>query len=388
LFPSDLFTGFGPSRIHPQGFEPLLAQATGRKTHQLRAGVRSDTPRLPGVYGMIDRRGCLIYVGKSKSLRCRLLSYFRVKSRDRKAGRIIGRAHSIIWETAPDEFAALIRELELIRRFRPRYNVMGQPGRHRYMFIGLGRAPAPYLFATREPTGNEIALYGPFVGARTAASAVRRLNDIYRLRDCSQKQAMHFSDQRSLFALDLVPGCLRHEIGTCLGPCAGSCSQRDYSKNVRAARAFLDGDTQGLLDTLQQEMLEASRTLQFERAMLVRDRLAEIRWLSDRLVWLKNARAEHSFVYPLKGADGRVLWYLIERGQVRGVVYPPKTVRAARNVAKQIAEIYAVKANLETVMPRGQVDSVLLVAAWFRKRPEERTRCLTSDAVAAQLPSI
>jgi excinuclease ABC subunit C len=388
LFPRELFSGFGPSQIHPPGFAPGVAAVHGRRTKRLRAGVRADAPRLPGVYGMIDRRGQLIYVGKAKLLRARLMSYFRVKSRDPKAGRIVGRSAAIVWETAPDEFGALIRELELIRRFRPRFNVLGQPGNRRYIFICIGRPPAPYAFATQDPTGKELAVYGPLVGAAKVRDAVRRLNDAFRLRDCSQQQTMRFAEQRDLFALELAPGCLRYDIGACLGPCAGFCSQRDYAKNVNKAREFLDGKDRSLLCSIEAEMLDASRRMEYERAMSLRDKLADLRWLTDRLVWLKNARQDHSFVYPLQGPDARTVWYLIERGQVRGAVYPPADGKSAKAVAKLIDGIYIDRKATSTMMPHGQVDSVLLVAAWFRKWPHERAKCLGWDvAMSPGIPS-
>jgi excinuclease ABC subunit C len=381
LFPSDTFTGFGPSRVHPAGYSPTLTQIDGRKAKVLREGVRGEAPRVPGVYGMLDRRGQLVYVGKAKLLRARLLSYFRVNSRDPKAGRIIERTERIIWEPAPDEFGALIRELELIRRFRPIFNVQGQPGRQRHIYLCLGRAPAPYAFVSREPTGKETAVFGPLVGAARAGDAARRLNDAFRLRDCSQRQKMHFADQRDLFSLELTPGCLRFDIGACLGPCARLCTQAGYGASARAAHDFLDGADRRLLTDLEAEMTAAAQSFQYERAMALRDKLADLRWLTDRLVWLKNARQEHSYVYPLEGHDGRAVWYLVERGQVRGAVYPPRGQRSRSAVARLLDEVYARGGTATgTVMPKGQVDSVLLVAAWFRKRPEERERCLKWDA--------
>lgn len=378
LFPHETFTGLGPSRIHPTGFTPIHSEARGRQMATLRTAVRMAAPKLPGVYGMIDRRGRLIYIGKAKMLRARLLSYFRENSRDPKAGRILERVDTIVWETATDEFAALIRELELIRRFRPRFNVQGQPGNRRYIYLCLGRAPAPYAFATRDPTGKELAMYGPLVGAARVRESARRLNDAFLLRDCTQRQTMRFAEDRNLFKLEFSPGCLRHEIGTCAGPCAGFCTRDTYSEKIQAARRFLEGHDRTLLATLENEMREASARLEFERAMVLRDKLADLRGLTDRLVWLKNARDNHSFVYPLIGADERTVWYLIERGQVRAAVYPPKNKRTRRIVGELIQSVYAER-RPATVMPHGQVDSVLLVAAWFRKQPAERTKCLSAD---------
>src|SRR5205809_6003037 len=149
LFQRQTFSGFGPLGLAVDSEAPSLYVVRSRRPARLRARVRTDGPRLPGVYGMVDEGGELIYVGKAKCLRSRLLSYFRPRSRDPKAGRILQHTRKLVWEYVPSEFAALLRELELIRRWRPRFNVQGQPHRQR-TYICLGRQPAPYVFLTRK----------------------------------------------------------------------------------------------------------------------------------------------------------------------------------------------------------------------------------------------
>src|SRR5438270_658987 len=123
LFPAPEFSGFGPSSQDLGVAERPLLTATAARPGALRVLVRRDASRQPGVYGMIDATGRLIYVGKAKALRVRLLSYFRSKSRDPKAGRILSLTRSLVWEPCLHELAALVRELELIRRWRPHFNV-------------------------------------------------------------------------------------------------------------------------------------------------------------------------------------------------------------------------------------------------------------------------
>src|SRR5262249_54006602 len=149
----------------------------------------------------------------------------------------------------------------------------------------------PYLFVTRQPPADVIACYGPLHGGQRVADAVRRLNDLFRLRDCEQSQKMHFADQGELFPMLRPAGCLRYEIGTCSGPCAAGVSRSGYGRQVRAARAFLDGADDSVLRTLEREMAVAAESLAFERAAALRDKLDAIRWLSDRLSWLQRARA-------------------------------------------------------------------------------------------------
>src|SRR5438105_3941929 len=121
------FGDFGPIALGPTLARPACQQIHGKRNGELRTRVRLLCPATPGVYGMVDGNGELIYIGKAKSLRLRLLSYFRPRSRERKAARIIGQTKTLAWELCPNEFSALLRELELIRRWRPRCNVTGQP---------------------------------------------------------------------------------------------------------------------------------------------------------------------------------------------------------------------------------------------------------------------
>jgi excinuclease ABC subunit C len=383
LFPADPFEGFGPSRFRPADDVPAGRRVRGKRPARLKIGVKDHAPKSPGVYGMLDDRGRVVYVGKAKNLRARLLSYFRVNSRDPKAGKILDHTRVLIWEEAADEFAALLRELELIQRLTPRFNVLGQPDFARYHYLCLGKSPAPYLYAATAPTGKELGCYGPLVTRNRSEEAARRLNDWFGLRDCPSTVPMVFADQAELFPDDRAAKCLRFEIGNCLGPCAGHCSRKEYGAGVRAIKAFLDGRDRSLIRTLKGQMDDAAAGFAFEKAMAMRDRLTVVEWLDDRLTLLRKARGRESFVYPLAGADGREVWYLLNRGQVRAVVRQPVSVAEREKVAAVFAATFTETAA-PAVLTGGAVDSVLLVSAWFRKYPAEKAKLLTRDAALAK----
>jgi excinuclease ABC subunit C len=370
LFRRPVFTGFGPNGLHP-GLQVALMQLRGSRPGKLRAGVREHGPRTPGVYGMIDAQGELIYVGKAKCLRSRLMSYFRPNSRDPKAGRILQATRRLVWEECSSEFAALLHELELIRRWQPRFNVQGQPLRRRRVYLCVGRRPAPYVFTAPRPPRTAAAIFGPVPAGRRTAEAVRRINDWFRLRDCPQSQEMVFADQQELFPVLRSAGCLRHEIGNCLGPCAAACTRTDYSTHVAAAVAFLAGRDSSPLRMVEREMIEAARRLEYERAAVLRDRLDVLAWLCGRLDHLRQCTQE-SFVYPVMGHGGKELWYLIRGGRVRGVCAPGDPVA--------LAKVYGTKAPAAGPPGVDEMDRVLLVAAWFRRHREERSRTLTPEA--------
>jgi excinuclease ABC subunit C len=381
LFARAAFTGFGPHGLSGGDGETPLYAVEGGRPSRLRARVREQCPRSPGVYGMVDAAGELVYVGKAKCLRARLLSYFRPRSRDPKAGRIVGDARVVAWERAPSEFAALLRELELIRRWQPRHNVQGQPRRRR-VYVCLGRRPAPYAFLAPRPPATAFAVFGPVPGARKAGEAVRRLNDWFGLRDCPQSQEMVFADQQELFPVVRAPGCLRHEIGTCLGPCAAACARADYADHVRAARAFLEGRDPTPLESLERDMTAASAALAFERAAVLRDKLEALRWLSDHLERLRQA-ATPSFVYPVAGADGSCLWYFIHQGRVRAALPAPRDDAGRRAAAALLEAVYE-RADVAGPPGLDEIDSVLLVAGWFRRHAAERRRTLQPGEALGQ----
>ena len=383
LFASSPFAGFGlDSRTAgaPRG-ERIEADSRLR----LKRGVREQCPSRPGVYGMVDEHGELIYVGKAKLLRPRLLSYFRTGAGAGKSRRILRRTKVIAWEYLPHELAALIRELELIRRWRPRFNVVGRPDPRKRVYVCLGRAPAPYLFLSTQVTNQCQCAWGPVPSGPRAVLAVKTLNDAYKLRDCPRPRVpMVFADHGHLFDPALTAGCLRYEIGDCLAPCAAACTRRQYGDRARFARRFLDGANDAATESLTRRMKETAQCEQFERAAGLRDQLESLAWLRETLERGERARQELSFVYPVIDADDQSWWYFIERGQPRSLV--PLAATSSTQVRRLLKQIFVDKPCVGGPND-GQEDRELLwlVASWFRRNPAERERTLTPQAALAAL---
>lgn len=383
LFSLDHFTDFGPNRLLPEAPPAKLWHARGRSA-ALRTAVRTGCPKKPGVYGMLDQHGDLIYIGKAKQLRTRLLSYFRPASRDARTSRIVDNTYGLIWEINPSEFAALHRELELIQRWRPRFNVLGKPNGWRYTYVCLGRRPAPYVFLAARPPASAAAFYGPVSAGQHAFEAVRRVNDLFRLRDCSQKQEMVFAEQQELFPVQLVAGCLRYEIGTCLGPCAAACTRTAYGAQVKQVAAFLEGKNLGVLQTLHWAMAEAAAEQAFERATVLRDKLEALMWLHEQLETLRAARTSASVVYPVTGWDGSSIWYLIHGGRAIVGTPAPRGVAERNRTAALMQRVF--KPGDGELKASAPVEGVLLVASWFRRFPLERQRALTPEQALGTQP--
>src|SRR5262249_35195803 len=144
---------------------------------------------------------------------------------------------------------------------------------------------------------------------------------------------------RELFPLPRAAGCVRHEIGTCLGPCAAACTHAAYAEQVRAARAFLEGADTALLETVERTMAEAAAALAFGRAAPLRAKRDAVRWRHDHLTRRRGARERYTFIYPVRGQGGE-LWYLIRQGRVLAAVPSPEEETSRQAAAAQIEAVY------------------------------------------------
>lgn len=366
------FVDFGEDSLFPFP-RTGLHSIESREQADLRDQVRKFAPREPGVYGMLDPLGRLIYVGKSKCLRNRLLSYFLPNNEEDKSGRIVQSTRSIVWELQPSEFAALLREQYLIRHFQPRFNVQGIPRRQQPVYVCLGRGPAEQFYTSKRRDPKAIYCLGPLTGVARASRAVETLNRVFGLRDCSSKQACSFTDQMQLFTIDLRPGCIRLEMQTCLGPCISACSRRDYDRQVQQARAFLAGEHKEPLNKLRQQLGRAAENLHFERAAVLRDDCRAVEWLHRRAVDLATARESYTFVYPVPSQlrdRQQSIWYLIRRGMIEGAVAAPASPQQARKVEPMLQRwLQSDNAVGSGFVPR--TETLALVSSWFRKHRHE-----------------
>jgi excinuclease ABC subunit C len=355
----------------------------------MRAHVRATAQDRPGVYRMLAADGEIVYVGKSKRVRTRLLSYFRCAFPEEKGARIVREADRIEWEYTPSEFAALLEELRLIKRYRPRLNVaMKRDARH-FAFIKLTRGPAPKLLVVRGAGAEDAQIYyGPFHGAQRVGEAVRELNDALGLRDCRLDQPMHFADQPELFQIfPRTPGCIRHEIRKCLGPCVGGCTSREYDERVRLVRAFLDGADDGPMAALRTDMQAASDLMDFERAASLRDKLQRLEHLREQFVRFRFAVETLSFVYTVPGHDGDDRVYLIRRGRVRGEYEVPRTDRERARLLEMVESVFSPVERDTAQVPSHEVDELLLLSSGFRRFPDELARSCGASADAAEAPT-
>lgn len=350
----------------------LRPRTTEARVLEMLHSVKERAENKPAVYRMVAADGEVVYVGKAKQLRTRLLSYFRGVYPDDKGARILREADAIDWEYVPSEFAALLTELRHIKRYRPRLNVaMKRDGRN-LCFIKLTGGVAPRLTVVRGPGNDDRALYyGPFLGAQRVDESLRELSDVLGMRDCTLDKRMKFSDQGELFTgPPRTPGCLRYEVKKCLGPCIAACSSREYMDRVAMARAFLDGADDGPVKTLRSEMETSSERLEYERAAAYRDKLHRLEALHAQFGRLRFAVESLSFVYTVTGYDGSDRLYVIRRGRVRGEMDAPRSTPDRAALDAMLEQTFG-DATAGMEVPSHEIDELLLLSSWFTRFPAE-----------------
>lgn len=332
---TEQFEEFGADRYAPQGQAKLFrttckaSLSHSARLAALKNAVMGEVEREPGVYGMLDDTDRLIYVGKSKALRNRLISYFLPNNEEEKAGRIIQSAKTIVWEYHPNELNALLREQWLIRTWMPRMNVVGMPNRQQQAYLCLGKGPGEQFYVSRFHDPEARCSVGPLAGVSAIFRAVEILTRFFKLRDCSQKTPMFLTDQLSLFDMEERAGCIRYELQNCLAPCMTNCNRAFYQAQVSDACRFLMGEEFDIATGIETEMLRAAQRHHFEYAQRLKEDLRIVRWLSKRLQQYRKSRSDGPVLYCLASRSlanpaNRPVWYLLRKGGLLHVCYQPR----------------------------------------------------------------
>lgn len=378
IFPNERRSPARPARVSSPGAPP---HAVGlRIVHAnpaLRAHVDATAENRPGVYLMYGPGGEVLYVGKSVRVRSRLLSYFRARKGE-KAWELVREASRVDWEYIPNEFAALVHEMKLIQVRQPRFNVQHRR-RRIHAFVKVTAESAPRVFPVSRVVDDGATYYGPFPRVGALAHTVRELVHILGLRDCPGGTPVYFGDQLEMFHGGRPPRCLRAELRSCLAPCCGRPTSREYAAAVETARRFLEGRAEGPLRDLDDRMRAAAARTDFEYAALLRDRLERLRSFRDELVAFRGRVRDLSFLYRVPGFGGDDRLYLLQGGRIAREMPYPRSRKARDRVAAAVEEVYGgTEAGPRGFAPEDAAE-ILLVAQWFRLRPREMKRTVRPE---------
>lgn len=208
-----------------------------------------NIPNLPGSYQYKNKAGVIIYVGKAKDLKKRVTSYF-TGSHDAKTSRLVMNIEEIEYIVTHSELDALLLELNLIKKYNPRYNIMLTDDKT-YPYIEITNEKHPKLIVTRRINKKSKNFFGPYPNVKAARETVKLLNKLYPLRKCEKLPKQE---------------CLYYHMGQCLAPCIKKVDEKEYDDIRKSIKTFLKGDIKEVLALLEDSMYKASEKLEFERA--------------------------------------------------------------------------------------------------------------------------
>lgn len=232
----------------------------------------NSLPQTPGVYIMKDEGGAVLYVGKSKTLKNRVGSYFTGNGHTLKTARLVSLVHDFDYILCDTEIEALTLENVLIKKHTPKYNIKLKDAKS-YPYIKVSGGEYPTLSVTRERNADRAHYYGPYTGTAQAYTALDTVRRIFSLPTCKRRFPADIGKERPCIYLDM---------GRCLGICRGTVSAEDYRAAVRMAESVLDGHIRPTVKALEAEMQTAAEALEFERAAALRDSIRSLERLLEK----------------------------------------------------------------------------------------------------------
>ena len=232
----------------------------------------NNLPQLPGVYIMLDGNSEVIYVGKAKRLKNRVVSYFRGEHLP-KVTAMVDKVRDFNVIVAGSEFEALVLENSLIKRHKPHYNILLKDDKG-YPFIKIDKREAyPQLTVSRSAPKDGASYYGPFGGRYQTREIISAIRQTLLLPDCTRRFPRDIGKERP---------CLKYQMGSCAGWCLGIPAQEDYRGRIEQAALILEGRSAELVETLRAKMEQAAEELRFEQAAALRDRIRSVEALSHK----------------------------------------------------------------------------------------------------------
>jgi excinuclease ABC subunit C len=337
-------------------------------------GILDTLPSKPGCYLMKNADGTIIYVGKAISLKNRVRSYYHADtSHDHKTRRLVAEIAHIEWILVGSELEALILEMNLIKKHRPRYNVRLKDDK-RYPYIKIHWNEAyPRVTVTRLMLEDGARYFGPYTSAWAVYQTLDVLRRVFPYLTCDR--VITGQDKRA---------CLYYDIKLCLAPCIGAVNQQQYRLMVSDLQEFLNGHSEPIVERVQQEMETAAGEMRFEKAAALRDQLKAMQSIVERQKVVFAADYKDSDVIAMARADNEacVQIFFIRGGKLIGREYfvLEGTEDSADNevIAEFIKQFYTEAAFIprQVLLPQ-EIEEAQIIGQWLRsRRGGEKTELL------------
>ncbi len=267
--------------------------------------VQRTLPPRPGVYRMVDARGDVLYVGKARALKNRVANYLQVDRLPMRLKRMVAQTREMTIVTTNSEAEALLLEAQLIKRFRPPYNVLLRDDKSFPFILLRGDNDYPRIMKHRGARRAKGNYYGPFASAGSVNTTINALQKLFLLRSCTD----------SFFSRRDRP-CLLYQIKRCSAPCVGRIDKQGYGELVRQAKDFLAGKSSAVQQEIESQMAEAAEKLDYETAAMLRDRLRAATFIQgSQAINAQGVGDADVFAMAEKGGQIGVQAFFIRGGQ-------------------------------------------------------------------------
>ena len=256
-----------------------------------------NLPTLPGVYSFKNKDEKIIYIGKAKNLKNRIRSYFQnSKTQSSKTISMMKNADSFEWIIVKNEVEALLTEANLIKKHRPKYNILMKDDKT-YPYIQITKEPYPQVILTRKIKKDGSKYFGPYTDSRRLRTILKVIHKVFPIRSCSYFINDKIIEQKKISI------CLDYHIKRCQGPCEGLVSEKEYNEMIMHVISFMKGSTKEIEYYVEQKMNHASENLLYEEAALFRDQLRTVQNFSSKKSYTNSVFDERD-IFALAKKDG------------------------------------------------------------------------------------
>jgi excinuclease ABC subunit C len=333
--------------------------------------ILTTIPKLPGIYIMKDCRGEILYIGKAKSLKTRVRSYFQKSRHMPIRTRIFtNKVEDIKFLTTETEAEALILESNFIKKYQPRYNVLLKDDKH-YPYLRLTTQERfPRLEVVRRVKKDSATYFGPYTMVKEIRETIRLIYKIFPLRQSKDR----------LDGTAIRRPCLNHQMGRCLAPCAGHTSEMQYNQIVQDVVLFLKGKNNELVKSLEKKMKLAANQLNYEEAGFYRDKILAVKIVLDKQKIISTSLEDQDILgYCRDHSQAMVQVLVVRNGKMVGEkIYKIKGLTEIDDneiLSSFLKQHYIDQILLpkEILLPHS-IDDVLLISDWLSKKKKGRVR--------------
>ncbi|MEW6407581.1 MAG: excinuclease ABC subunit UvrC [Patescibacteria group bacterium] len=256
--------------------------------------IIKNLPSKPGVYLFKSKTGQILYVGKAKNLKKRIASYFRKNNLPPDKKSMLEEISQIKHIVVDSEIEALLFELNLIKKYQPKYNIAFKDDKN-YQYIKIDKSDDfPRIYTARKKKKDKAEYFGPFPSSKTIKQILNILNRFFHYRECRQKITQEGVVNKKYKI------CLRYHLERCFAPCVGKISKEKYSALIKQCKMFLEGRKNILLKDLENKMRFAAQKQNFEEAARLRDQIINLKTIISRQITVKEKVEKNPAIFELK----------------------------------------------------------------------------------------